>query len=952
MPEQEPTVISHRAPLSLPVLLDMGTPGHRLVPGMRLAQFELLQYVGGGGMGRVFRAMDAALVRTVAIKVLSRDQAADPETLARFRNEAQSAARLDHDNIVRVYHVGEEDGLPYIVFEFIEGVNIRTMVEQRGALPLAEAVSYTLQVAQALEHAARCNVVHRDIKPSNVLVTQEGCVKLIDMGLARLQKLSDSDPELTASGVTLGTFDYISPEQARDPRTADVRSDIYSLGCTLFYMLTARPPFPEGTVLQKLLQHQGDQPPDVQESRPELPDQVSRLVRKMIAKDPRRRFQTAAELIAGLSTMVDEIGLGPLGLGEKVLGRARPSRLSVLQRNLPWLAPAAILIAVILLLDRLVWSPPPARFESAGGPVAGRRDSPHPPLDKSTSAGQDSGTGRPTPEPAGAGKDAAPSGTPDSPGGTSPAPKPPEKAPSSGAPPASGGPSPGGAPPAPAPGVAKPAVAAVPDAGPAAGKALGGSLRVEALRAEIGGAEPAWLGRLAIAGTSPLQGELNGASVAGLAVPSPGAAPGERLLGRPGSGVLVVDGTGDESGRVFATLEQACSKAADGDVIELRYQGPRKESPLTIHNRKITIRAAEQYQPTVVFRPSELDPSKRAMVTLNGSQLTLINVSVELDVPREAQAESWSLFEIRQSKTVRLERCLLTIRNASEQQEAYQEVAFFRIKAPPGSGLVEPEPATAADRAALFLVDCILRGEATVLWVHDLRPAQLTWENGLLATTERLLVADGGERSPLPGESLKIELRHLTAVVRGGLCQFNQGETGPRQLPAQLTCADNIFVAGAAGPLVEQTGVPASDRPLERIEWNGEHNFYEGFAVFWSVERSDPELPTTAMDFDAWQSHWQLRRENSPAADQVRWKNRLPSASRPVHTHTPEDYALDASAGLPNPALTGASDGRGVGCRFDRLPQISATAPLPSPPSPPPPAKTDTPDPWTAERTQ
>ena len=127
-------------------------------------------------------------------------------------------------------------------------------------------------------------MVHRDIKPSNVLITPDGRVKLIDMGLARLRVADPAVADLTASGVTLGTFDYISPEQARDPRNADIRSDIYSLGCTFFFMLAGRPPFPEGTVLQKLLQHQGDQPPDIQEVRPELPAESSRVLQKMMQR--------------------------------------------------------------------------------------------------------------------------------------------------------------------------------------------------------------------------------------------------------------------------------------------------------------------------------------------------------------------------------------------------------------------------------------------------------------------------------------------------------------------------------------------------------------------------------------------------------------------------------------------------------------------------------------------
>jgi serine/threonine-protein kinase len=233
-------------------------------------------------MGIVFRALDTTLDREVAVKVLSADQSADDETLRRFRNEAQSAARLNHDNIAHVFYVGQDRGVHYIVFEFIEGVNIRDLVEQHGPLPLEEAVSYTYQIAQALEHASQRAVIHRDIKPSNVLITPDGKAKLVDMGLARLNQLARSD-DLTASGVTLGTFDYISPEQARDPRSADVRSDLYSLGCSFFFMLTGRPPFPDGTVLQKLLQHQGDSPPDPREFRPELPAEVTNILAGLLA---------------------------------------------------------------------------------------------------------------------------------------------------------------------------------------------------------------------------------------------------------------------------------------------------------------------------------------------------------------------------------------------------------------------------------------------------------------------------------------------------------------------------------------------------------------------------------------------------------------------------------------------------------------------------------------------
>ncbi|MFV2068534.1 MAG: serine/threonine-protein kinase, partial [Pirellulales bacterium] len=213
-----PPLARHVDPLGLHSLDDI-----QAFEGQMLGHFRIERFVGGGGMGAVYRALDTRLNRPVAVKILSAEPYSDADVERRFKNEAQSAARLDHENIARVYYFGVERGVHFIAFEFIDGINVRDLVVQRGPLPLAEAVSYTLQVADALAHASRRDVVHRDIKPSNVLVTSEGRAKLVDMGLARLHQVECSGEDLTASGVTLGTFDYISPEQARDPRNADIR---------------------------------------------------------------------------------------------------------------------------------------------------------------------------------------------------------------------------------------------------------------------------------------------------------------------------------------------------------------------------------------------------------------------------------------------------------------------------------------------------------------------------------------------------------------------------------------------------------------------------------------------------------------------------------------------------------------------------------------------------------
>ncbi len=223
-----------------------------------------------GGWGRSSAPWIPSSTARSRLKLLPPDQAADPEVVQRFYQEGRSAAQLDHENIARVFSIGQDGLFHYIAFEYIEGETIRHRVEATGPLSVGEAVDVALQIANALVHASRRGVIHRDIKPSNIILTPQGRAKLVDMGLARRFERG-GDHGLTQSGMTLGTFDYISPEQARDPRDVDVRSDLYSLGCTLFHMLTGRPPFPGGTVLQKLIQHQEEPPADVRTLNPDVP---------------------------------------------------------------------------------------------------------------------------------------------------------------------------------------------------------------------------------------------------------------------------------------------------------------------------------------------------------------------------------------------------------------------------------------------------------------------------------------------------------------------------------------------------------------------------------------------------------------------------------------------------------------------------------------------------------
>jgi eukaryotic-like serine/threonine-protein kinase len=353
-PTESPTVYrgstsSARRRLEVvPAVVSSPSPSPLPVPGDLVDTFLIEEAIGVGGMGAVFRALDTKLDRQIALKLLPPDQASDSEIVPRFYQEGRSAAQLDHENIARVYSIGQDGPYHFIAFEYIEGVTVRQKVETSGALSITEAVNITLQIAHALVHAALRGVVHRDIKPSNIIITPAGKAKLVDMGLARRFERG-GDHGLTQSGMTLGTFDYISPEQARDPRDVDVRSDLYSLGCTLFHMLTGRPPFPGGTVLQKLIQHQEEAPADVRTLNPAVPIELAGIIARLMAKDRDRRYQTPEHLVRDLLGVAGKVGLAtapnslPAWLDD---GHHRPSW----ELHLVWLVPVLGFVLVVMTL--------------------------------------------------------------------------------------------------------------------------------------------------------------------------------------------------------------------------------------------------------------------------------------------------------------------------------------------------------------------------------------------------------------------------------------------------------------------------------------------------------------------------------------------------------------------------------------------------------------------------
>ncbi|HET6575612.1 MAG TPA: serine/threonine-protein kinase, partial [Fimbriiglobus sp.] len=267
---------------------------------LTLGRYVLLDRIGEGGMGRVFKARDARLGREVALKVMRPEKVARPNVRHRFHQEMQAAGKLSHPNVVLALDAGEANGIHYISMEYVEGIDLTRLVASRGPLEVPQACDYVRQAARGLQHAADQGLVHRDVKPSNLLVTPRGQVKVLDLGLAML-KGGPGDGRVTRAGLVLGTPDFLAPEQARDPLGVDTRADVYGLGATLYYLLTGQVPFDGPSPAEKVVQHVTAPPPSARDSRPDVPPQLDAIIKWMMAKQPDDRPQTPAQASLALA---------------------------------------------------------------------------------------------------------------------------------------------------------------------------------------------------------------------------------------------------------------------------------------------------------------------------------------------------------------------------------------------------------------------------------------------------------------------------------------------------------------------------------------------------------------------------------------------------------------------------------------------------------------------------
>jgi serine/threonine-protein kinase len=915
--------------------------------GTKLGHFIIKNFIGGGGMGRVYLANDTALDRNVAIKVLPRQRANDSSIVARFMNEAKSAARLNHEHVAQVYFAGEQAGIPFIVFEYVEGTNVRTMVDDFDAFPLPQALNYLIQVSHALAHAAEHGVVHRDVKPSNILITKEGRAKLIDMGLARLLDPSESQNDLTASGVTLGTFDYISPEQARDPRNADIRSDIYSLGCTFFFMLSGRPPFPEGTVLQKLLQHQGDEPPDIRSFQQNIPAEVALLIQKMMAKDPRQRFQTPAVLIEALVNVAKTLGLQPAGPGKLNWAMFPHSKTPRFLKHLPWITAVAFLIVAVFLMN--LYLEQLGRLEPPKLPEIGQTATVSP------VPNQSSGTPLPVVPPV---KD---------PGNT-------DEDKIRGHQPTN-----------------VPAFSIVSYIPPTVTQKSVHSLILAAVGWDKFGAglRPEFIplaGRLSFIPHSSRSPDSSAPS------DSPTSSDSPRPLGGTLSVLAIrrnidfasnfqekpfiessglpkqrcVDPSGETPG-AYPSLAVALADAEKQTTIELKWNNYMKVDPLAFAGQQLKFVAAAGYSPILLFEPSDslyVSQNSRNMMTVGSSELEFNGLAVEMRIRQGVLAQDWSLFELTGGNKLTFSRCCLTIRNKaiSDNSAYHDDVAFFRngtspvgIKTatvdsvtetpatsltstniPPTSFSTTTSPSagfsTAGSSAddefsatslnvpeqlSLSVTDSFIRGEAVVLQCDVPQTVDFRVKKSLIALAKPFLQTEDTKRT-LPQDSvIRLRLEQTTFCGRLPFIYQSRNSFATEPMRVDVGVWNSIFFLNHV-PLAVFRGAPSTQSAFDYLQWNGKSNYFQNVSYGWKFSPTPSALGvgvTYEMPIEEWKE-----RMNPAIEKDARFTTKIDvfhfdEIYKPTHrllpqdlvpTFLPESQATEkerTSTGIPNDTL-------------------------------------------------
>ena len=870
--------------------------------------YEIRKRIGAGGMGAVYLAVETETNRTVALKVLPKEKASNPTLVKRFKAEARSAAQLTHENIVRTYGAGEIDGYLFIALEYVDGKDIHELVRHRGVIPVRRSIDIVKQAARALEHAYEQGIVHRDIKPSNLMIRRDGSVKLTDMGLAR--SVDDNlETGITRAGMTVGTVDYMAPEQARNSKSADVRSDIYSLGCTWYHMLTGQPPFSDGNLTNKLHGHASASRPDPRDLNESVPEGVVHVLQKMMAVAPKERYQSPTDLLTDLESsdlMRDALAENlHAALSEGVHtepGSKSPKPAASRKRTLPprkkrrkkkkksmagvsadQVKIAGVAIGVIGLIVALWWVT--SQFATVfDSPSATRPRNPF-------ASGDD-------PDQTGAGNGGQPSAngaTP--PGGPSgPRVKPPGKGP----PPDGGRPDSKPKPPA--------VVKTVPPIKPQPGSA-GPPIGIE--RSGERPFFPDWVAATPSQAHPTASTKLKTVSV-----------------GRTSGGAAK-----------FADLKTALGALPpQGGVIQLVGDGPFFLPPTTVIRRgTIVVTASSTARPLVVLVPDNSVPDNdarhAAVLTVRNSSLTFLGVHLFVDSAHFSTEGKQTLVEVQSGS--------LTVRNGSVtvRGERDGDIVAFRVSDSGGpqdaSGqrilldrlFLRGDRCTAIEitspAAEVVATNCLfLTGTAPVMRlsprsVEAMTESPLVSRNSVITSTlpEPTKTVSPKQRDSIP---LRRVLRLISCTSVGQHTGFEfSADVNQTASMTDIVVVNSLFATDQVGGetvLVSLHNWPQDSQPrpggslLAQLRWTGRTTMFSGWK---SLLRSGPDFKLTVDGMDGWQRVWRETDDDS----------------RFRRSPWPGEKVAEFAAALPNSFDSGtfvssdvkATDGGPPGCLIGRL---------------------------------
>ncbi|MBM80637.1 MAG: hypothetical protein CMJ78_08600 [Planctomycetaceae bacterium] len=826
--------------------------------GIKLGHFEIHERIGMGGMGAVFRAIDLRLQRVVALKVLARDQSHDLASVERFRNEGQAAAKLDHDNIARVFYIGEDQGLHFIAFEFITGNNILNLIHQQTRMGVSESVNYILQIASALKHTASMGVVHRDVKPSNIIVTTSGRAKLVDWGLAR-RETGESSADLTVEGTTLGTFDYISPEQAKDPRNVDVRSDIYSLGCTFYHMVAGEPPYPTGTPLQKLLNHQGKDPPDPSKKNRQVSEDLSIIIRKMMASDPRRRYATPDHLIRDLMLVAGSMGMRGINPEGLIWLSSQPAQGRFWERHLGWMTTLSLLFIIFFVLQQFTDE---INDISVSLQQRGSQFSPTQPenLTPPSTPVVASEAGGPSEEGvASTGK--GPDSTADSNNVAEVTPN---------------------------------------------------SVTDNILDRE--GVKP--VGPLAnqVANSNPSTSSPASETVEDKNESTNGTTEVKPAEAETTTTVVTVETQPFSvvGGKKYQTLDAACLEAPDDGVIEISFNGIRRESPLRITKKNLTIRAARDFRPILQFAPDRIPAAgyPERMVTVTSGAVSFTNIGFELQLTSDVDTPQTALFCFETPRLVRFQGVTVTVIN-----ESNSEVAVIEFPNGKGSMINDGMMTDGAKQSPMELdvSESFVRGNADLFMVKQNIAGRISVTDSALALDNSLLHVFGNSKSADDTPELELRFNHLSCLMGRHLVEMTTVPSS--SIHITVNTRNSVFSSAGKTPLIAMNGMESEADARKLLSWSGDQNFYDNYPALWSLGAD-----TEAIAFQEWQEFWGSEAEVGANNGGIVWTSPWPQGRS--YSGISAKYLELAPDAEDNSAVEGAKDGTDAGADLLNLPLL------------------------------